>query len=347
MKNKMTRRYSTGDEKLDRHILELLEQVGHTDSESWLKDIMITAIKLQQENTDRGDIKIITTSLKELRYAFRVFEPYRHIRKVAIFGSARLPKTDKDYKLAKRFASQITQNGWMVITGASAGIMSAGNEGAGREKSFGANIQLPFEQDANPTIADDPKLINFRYFFTRKLIFLKESHATVLCPGGFGTHDEGFETLTLVQTGKADPRPIVCLDHAETGYWKAWRKFIEGHLMKNKLIDKDDMHLIDFTHSSADAAKVICRFYKNYHSMRYINGELVFRIKKKATARQLLKLNQSFGDLVETGEIVQFSEAFPEEADKPYLANMPRLAFSFIRKKFGRLRQMIDQINAF
>jgi len=218
---------------------------------------MTTVIRLRDEKVDRGDLKIINTSLKEFRYAFKVFSPYRHIRKVAMFGSSRTAKTSPLYRQAKEFARQITRRGWMVITGGATGMMNAGNEGAGRERSFGMNIRLPFEQEANPVIAKDPKLINFKYFFTRKLMFLKESDATILFPGGFGTHDEGFENLTLVQTGKAEPRPIVCIDPPQSRYWAEWRRFTERALLRQGMIDPEDLDLITFTHDIYEAIEKI------------------------------------------------------------------------------------------
>src|SRR3989338_245992 len=218
--------YNTGNRKLDAMIKKTIENAGGSPDADLLTDIMTTAIKLREDNLDRGDVRMMTTTLKELRYALKVFQPYRHVRKAAIFGSARTPPSSADYRQAHEFAQAIVDAGWMVVTGAASGIMSAGNEGAGRANSFGVNIRLPFEQEPNPTIANDPKLINFKYFFTRKLIFIKESDATVLCPGGFGTHDEGFETLTLVQTGKATPRPIVCLDPPNSKYWSSWKNFL-------------------------------------------------------------------------------------------------------------------------
>lgn len=339
--------YSTGHRELDSKIDHLLEEAGGSADSDLLREMMITAMKLREDEIDRKDIRLMNFSMKELRYAFKVFYPYRHIRKVAIFGSARTPKTSKDYIQARDFSKKIVDLGWMVITGASSGIMSAGNEGAGRENSFGVNIRLPFEQSANITIADDLKLINFKYFFTRKLIFIAESDATVLCPGGFGTHDEGFETLTLIQTGKTNPRPVVCLDPKGSKYWSSWRDFLKNQLMKRHMIDRNDMDLIHFTHDPADAAQYISGFYKNYHSLRYIKDRLVFRIKKPISSKQLQQLNEDFKDILKKGKIIQQVNPFEEEKNEPHTFDLIRLAFYFNRRHFARLIQLIHVINKF
>ena len=337
--------YTAGDRVLDGMIRHLMEKAGGSPNQDLLGEIIVTALKLREDELDRGDVKLINSAMKELRYAFKVFYPYRHVRKIALFGSARTPRQSPAYRQAREFARLIVQAGWMVITGASSGVMNAGNEGAGRANSFGVNIRLPFEQSANPVIANDPKLINFKYFFTRKLIFIAESDATVLCPGGFGTHDEGFETLTLIQTGKTNPRPVVCLDPPGSNYWKSWREFLKNHLIKDGMIDREDMDLIHFTHDPREAVEVIAGFYKNYHSLRYIDDRLVLRIKKPLTEDQLDRLNDQFRDILKKGKICQYMKPFEEEENQPYTLDLARLAFYFNRRHFARLINLIHAIN--
>ena len=341
----MRHHYNTGRPELDQLISEFLEKAGGSPEIDLLREMITTVVRLRDEQVNRGELKIINTTLKELRYAFKVFAPYRGIRKVAIFGSARTPKSDPDYRQARQFCHAIAKRGWMVITGGATGIMSAGNEGAGRENSFGVNIRLPFEQEANPIIAKDPKLINFKYFFTRKLMFLKESDATVLFPGGFGTHDEGFESLTLVQTGKTAPRPIVCLDPRGSTYWKSWRRFLEKELLRHGMIDILDMDLLTFTHDIKEAVNELVGFYKNYHSLRFVGDDLVIRMHRPVSEKALLTLNQDFKGLVRRGRIQQIATAFPEEENEPETLGLSRLVFTFNRRDFALLRKMIDVIN--
>ncbi len=338
-------RYHTSNPKVDTLIQELLTTAGEHADDSYLREMLTTVLKIREDEIETADIKLINTTLKELWYSLKVFQPYRHVRKVAIFGSARTKKRAPAYVQARQFSQEIVKHGWMVITGASSGIMSAGNEGAGREHSFGVNIRLPFEQDANPVIRGDRKLINFKYFFTRKLLFVRESDATCLCPGGFGTHDEGFETLTLVQTGKTNPRPIICLDPPGSTYWSDWRKYIEKHLGKTRMIDANDLELIHFTHDPADAARVIAQFYKNYHSMRFIRDLMVFRLKKPLSRQALLRLNRNFKDIVTQGTIRQQSKPFEDEINEPHTHDLARLYFYFDRRHLVRIKQMIDMIN--
>lgn len=307
-------------------------------------EIKEVADKLVRDQTTRGDLKIILRALKELRYAFKVFKPFRLQRKVTMFGSARTPPDAPVYRLGQEFGRQMAERGWMVVTGGGAGIMEAGHAGAGREMSFGLNIMLPFEQEANPVISHDDKLINFKYFFTRKLLFVKEVHAIALFPGGFGTQDEGFETLTLVQTGKRDLMPIVCVDEPGGTYWRKWREFVVQQLLDHKLISPADMSLFRCFESVDGAVDEIIRFYSVYHSMRYVRRKLVLRLNREPGEALLARLNEEFADIVESGKIVR-SDALPLESDDPHLAQLPRLVFQFNRKDIGRLRQMVDVIN--
>lgn len=338
---------NTGNPKLDALIHQLVHEVGQGQNADLVEEMIATALKVYEEKLDRGDMKIINTAIKELRHSLHVFEPYRAIRKVTIFGSARTPRTDPNYQIAQKFARAIVQKDWMVITGAASGIMEAGNAGAGRKHSFGMNIRLPFEQDANPVMFHDPKLVTFKYFFTRKLMFLRESHATVLCPGGFGTHDEGFETLTLVQTGKTDPRAIVCLDAPGSTYWKDFRGFLEKHLAKTAMIHEGDIGLMHFTQDPEDAVKYILNFYRMYHSMRYIRDLLVIRIEKPLSDAQLDQLNRQFRHIVKKGKITQSLKPFEEEKNVPYTFHLTRLSFYFKKDCYTALNQMIHVINSF
>jgi uncharacterized protein (TIGR00730 family) len=348
MKKKSTfikREYNSGNPKLDDLVKQLVEAAGPSENSDFIQEIIYTALKLNEDGFERGDIKMINVAMKELRYALKVFYPYAHIRKVAIFGSARTPETSPDYKIAKEFSKAIVDAGWMVVTGASSGIMSAGNEGAGRANSFGVNIRLPFEQSANPYIIDDSKLINFKYFFTRKLIFIRESDATVLCPGGFGTHDEGFETLTLIQTGKAAPRPVVCLDPPKSTYWSSMRTFLKNQLAKKKMIDFDDLGLIHFTHDPYDAVRMITHFYRNYHSSRYIGDRLIFRLKSALPKAKIEKINQNYKSILAKGKIQQYTKPFEEEQNEPHTFGLTRLALYFNRRHFAKLNQLINEVN--
>ncbi|MBI1869790.1 MAG: LOG family protein [Chlamydiae bacterium] len=328
-------------EKEFHHLIELLKKSKENDL---LEEIVNTSFKLLEDGTERGDLKIINSALKELRYSFKVFSPYRRVRKASIFGSARTEEQAPEYQMAKEFSHLLCESGWMVITGAASGIMKAGHEGAGREKSFGVNIRLPFEQKANTFIENDPKLINFKYFFTRKLIFVKESDAIVLFPGGFGTHDEGFEALTLIQTGKSTPRPIVMVAPKGNDYWEDWKAFIEKHLLKTNLISPDDMGLFRIFYNIQDAVKEVVGFYKIFHSSRFVADQLVLRLTQAIPDSAVSTLNQEFKDLIAEGKIEK-GNATEDEANEPDLATFPRLIFHFNRQHWGRLRQMIDFIN--
>lgn len=339
--------YKIGEHLADAQVQALVKKYADSGANSdVIQEMITTAIKASLDGLDRSDLKIMNTALKEMRYSFKTFKPFRRVRKVAIFGSARTKSDNKDYVLAKQFAALIVQRGWMVITGAASGVMQAGNEGAGTSNSFGLNIRLPFEQDANPVMLDDKKLINFKYFFTRKLMFMRESDATVLCPGGFGTHDEGFETLTLIQTGKADPRPIVCLDHPKSKYWAGFTTFCKQQLARQKLIDPRDMDLIYFTHSAQDAADYVSDFYRTYHSMRFVNGQLVIRLLRKLERSELAILNREFKDIILKGSIRQVLEPFEEEQETGHFHSHPRIYFHFVRNHFFRLQHLIQRINA-
>jgi uncharacterized protein (TIGR00730 family) len=315
---------------------------GPTENVDLVRELIVTALKSEHSNLDRGDLKILNRSMRELRYGFSIFKNYRKRRKVTIFGSARTRRDDPDYKLTVQFAKLLAKNNFMVITGAGPGIMQAGNEGAGKGNSFGINIRLPFEQEANEFISKDPLFIDCRFFFTRKLMFLKETSGVALFPGGFGTHDEAFETITLIQTGKCDPMPVVCVNAPGEAYWSDWREFLVKQLLKKGKINPEDMDLFKIYENAEEAVAEIVSFYKNYHSLRYVKDDLVMRLQKAPTPEQLHKLNADFKDIVTKGTI-RIAAAFPEEKDHRELS---RIAFRFNRMAFGRLRHFINRLNS-
>jgi uncharacterized protein (TIGR00730 family) len=312
--------------------------------EQLVQQMRETADKLIRDGATRGDVKLLSTALKELRYSFKVFTPYRGRRKVTIFGSARLPATDPAYQAAVEFSHRLAAEQWMVITGAASGIMEAGHVGAGRANSIGVNILLPFEQEANPVIRGDLKLMHLKYFFTRKLLFVKESDAVALFPGGFGTLDEGFEVLTLVQTGKAQLFPIVMLDAPGGGYWDGIQRFVHDVLLPRGLISPEDEALYKVTDSVDEAVREVVGFYRVYHSMRYVAGDLVLRLKYRLSEALLERIRQEFADIVVAGTFEQ-TTALPAEANDVMVAELPRLRFRFDRRNLGRLRILVDLIN--
>ncbi len=327
--------------KMGQQLAEELKDIPDGDL---IADMVLTTLKLLRDGNNRGDLKLAAKSFKELRYALKVFNPYRDVRKVSIFGSARTPENHADYRQAAAFAKQMAALGWMVITGAGGGIMAAGHGGAGPDPSFGLAIRLPFEQETNPYIARNKKLINFKYFFTRKLMFVRSSHAVALFPGGFGTMDEGFEVLTLVQTGKSVPTPIVMIDSPGGTFWKRWDHFVREMLLGHRLISEEDLALYKITDKVSEAVEEITRFYANYHSIRYHRDNLIIRIRQKPSAGQLAQLNRDFADIQTSGEMY-CCQALPVEKDEPDLKHLHRLVFRFNKRNQGRLRMLIDRLN--
>ncbi|MFO0917370.1 MAG: TIGR00730 family Rossman fold protein [Planctomycetaceae bacterium] len=309
-----------------------------------IDEIKQTADKLGRDRASLGDLKIISRSLKEMRYAFKVFTPYRLRRKVTVFGSARTPADHPDFLASVEFGKQMAAVGWMVVTGAGSGIMEGAHLGAGREMSMGVNILLPFEQSANALIARDEKLVTFRYFFTRKLMFVKEVHAVALFPGGFGTLDELFEVLTLVQTGKRDLMPIVCVNTPGSDYWQDWEKFVRRELLDRKLISPEDLSLFRISPTVEDAVEEITRFYSVYHSSRYVRNKLILRLTVEPSDEQLEKWNRDFAGILEAGRIERVP-THPHEQDDEHTRDLPRLALQYNRRDAGRLRQLVDTIN--
>ncbi|MEM9700918.1 MAG: LOG family protein [Planctomycetota bacterium] len=309
-----------------------------------VESIKSTADKLLADGATRGDLKILERALKELRYAFKMFTPYRKQRKVSVFGSARTDPEAPEYQCAVEFGRRMAEAGWMSLTGAGGGIMEAAHVGAGREMSMGVNILLPFEQSANPIIDGDPKLANLKYFFTRKLLFVKEVHGIATFPGGFGTQDEAFETLTLVQTGKRDLMPLVWVDRPGGNYWEQWQQFVNDELLENGLISPEDTALYKITTDVEEAACEILDFYEVYNSMRYVRGKLALRLHVQPDEQLMQRLNDEFGDLCNRGRI-ECCEAHPHEADDKHLLKLPRLRLDFNRRSAGRLRMMVDLLN--
>lgn len=330
--------------ELETMLAELPLLAQASEDTDLLHDLITTIHRMVGEKADRGDIKIISRAFRELRYAFKTFAPYHEIRKVTVFGSARTRESDPAYAQAVAFARAMVEQGYMVITGAGEGIMRAAQEGAGRERSFGVNIELPFEQMPNAFIHEDPKLIACKYFFTRKLIFVKESHALALFPGGWGTMDEGFEVLTLQQTGKSAPMPIVFVDAPGGTYWTEWREYNVRHLLERGLISPEDMDLFLITDRPEVAVQEIVSFYKNYHSSRYVHERLVLRLNQPLPDWLLKDINRDFADLVSEGAF-ESGGALPEERNESDLIHLPRLLFWFNRKNLGRLRQLINTLN--
>jgi uncharacterized protein (TIGR00730 family) len=307
-------------------------------------EIKATADKLAADGATRGDLKILSRVLRELRYAFKVFTPYRRHFKVTVFGSARTSREHPAYKQSVEFGRRMAARGWMVVTGAGGGIMEGAHVGAGQQMSMGVNIMLPFEQESNAVISQDQKLVHLKYFFTRKLLFVKEVHAVALFPGGFGTQDEGFETLTLVQTGKRDPMPIVLVDEPGGTYWTGWQKFVDEQLSAREWISPEDLALYKVTDNVDTAVDEIIGFYSAYNSMRYVRDQLILRLNYEPPDELVERLNTEFADILVSGRITK-TTVHRLETDDEHLKQLPRLMMHFNRRNFGRLRQMIDLLN--
>lgn len=335
---------STGDKELDERIFELAKSVDGVDDFCLLAEMIATAVGMAKGVANHGDFKLANRALKEMRKSSEIFYNFRGRPKVALFGSARTKPDEKEYQTAVDFSRRMAQEGFMTITGAGPGIMAAGNEGATAENSFGLNITLPFEAAANEFIAGDPKLIDYNYFFTRKLAFVKEADAAVGMPGGVGTQDEIFEALTLIQTGKARLHPIVCLDAPGGTYWKSWKQFVEEHLFRLGMISESDFALFKVTDSVEEAVAEITGFYANFHSYRYVGDRLVVRLQSALTEAAVTDLNQRFSAMVKSGKIESCS-ALREESNEPELANLPRVVFRHRRRDFGLLREFINALN--
>lgn len=331
------------DEAIDR----LIELAGGIRSPEYVREMIVTALKAgQEEGENKADLKLMNSTLKEMRFTSKVFGPYRDTRKITVFGSARTRPQEPAYKMACLLGRKIADAGYMVITGGGPGIMHAVNKGAGPEHSFGVNIRLPFEQKPNPVIAGNPRSIIYKYFFNRKVAFIKEADAIVLFPGGFGTLDEAMETLTLVQTGKRDPIPLILVDEPEGTYWSRCIRFFEDELLAEGYISDSDFHFFELVDSVEDVMERISRFYRRYHSLRYVEGRLVIRLSSAIDAVSLGGLRESFSDILSPQGVMYLSGPLPAEMDEPEIVDLPRLVVDFDRKNFGRLRSLIDAINA-
>lgn len=338
-------RNSTGDTELDDQLKELAARWGDDPRKrDLIAGLLMTSLKIGRDGTGMGDLKLFHRALREMRYANKVFLPYRHVRKVSVFGSARTHPDAPAYQAAEHFSQRMMQEGYMVITGAGDGIMGAAQHGAGREKSFGLNIKLPFEQKSNDTIVGDEKLMTFNYFFTRKLSFVKEADAFAMFPGGFGTMDEMFEGLTLIQTGKANILPVVLIDEPGGSYWQTFLAFLKEHLLSHALISPNDLSLLRVTDDVEEAVREVTTFYKIFHSYRLVRDKVVFRLKRRLTADAVRKLGHEFADLLKEGRFEQ-TVALSEETNEEGIFHLPRLVANLKRGDYGRWRQLIDRIN--
>jgi uncharacterized protein (TIGR00730 family) len=332
-------------ETVHQAAIPLMRELEKIPDGDLISEVIAVALKLLRDDANRGDLKLVAKSIKELRYALKVFSPYRDVRKVSIFGSARTPLEHPDYVAALQFGKKMAEAGWMVITGAGGGIMAAGHGGAGADPSFGLAIRLPFEQKTNEFIAGDKKLINFKYFFTRKLMFVRSSHGIALFPGGFGTMDEGFEVLTLVQTGKSVPTPMVFVDQKGGDFWRGWDEYVQKHLLARRLISPEDLRLYKITDDVDEAVAEMLAFFRNYHSIRFTRDDVIFRLQQAPTPEQLDHINATWSDILINGTF-RVSRALPIERDEPALAELPRLVFNFNRRDQGKLRALIDYLNS-
>jgi uncharacterized protein (TIGR00730 family) len=313
----------------------------------YVREMIIASLKAGQEDDKSADLKLMNTTLKEMRFTSKVFGPYQNVRKVTVFGSARTLPGDQLYEMAKLFGKKLAETGYMVITGGGKGIMQAVNEGAGSEHSFSVNIRLPFEEKPNSIIEGNPRFIMYKYFFNRKVAFLKEADAVALFPGGFGTLDEAMETLTLLQTGKRNPMPLVLVDDPECSYWSQMIKLFEEELLARNYIHPSDFALFERVCSVDDAVEKIHRFYRRYHSIRYLHGQIVIRLTSQLTPDEIGKLIDQFHDILSPGGSIAASGALEAEMDDVDLIHLPRLVIDFNRRYFGRLRNLIDSINDF
>jgi uncharacterized protein (TIGR00730 family) len=336
----------TGNPELDGLLDQLVDTIGVTANRDQVLDMLTTVVRLAHDDADRLDLKIANAALKEMREGFDLFAPYRDHRKITMFGSARTLPSDPLYAQARDLASVLAAHDWDIVTGAGPGIMAAGLEGAGTDHSFGINIRLPFEQEANEFIASDPKLVHMKYFFTRKLLLIKESDAYVVLPGGFGTLDEAFELLTLLQTGKAMPAPIVMLEVPGGTYWRAWEEWVAAEVEARNLINSNDRHFYRITDSVEGAASEILNFYRNYHSLRFVGDILVIRLQAPPKPDEVAALSEEFADIVTSGGIEILDRPLPPEARGEDFPDLPRVALRFDRMSYGRLRMLIDALNA-
>jgi hypothetical protein len=336
-----TRTNGPADEVINS-LIELVDNIHHPDL---VREMILAALKAGQEDELRGDLKLMNSTMKEMRFTTKIFSPYRNKRKVTVFGSARTAPDEPVYQMANLFGKKLAEAGFMVITGGGGGIMQAVNEGSGAENSFGVNIRLPFEQNPNSTLEGSPRLITYKYFFNRKVAFLKEASAIALFPGGFGTLDEAMETLTLLQTGKHDLMPLVLIDEPDGTYWVSWMQFLRDALQAQGYISASDFNFIECVNSADSAVECITRFYRRFHSQRYVDKKLVIRLTSPISQQAVQESNELFREILAPGSSIYLSGPLPLEEDEPELADLPRLIIDFNRKDFGKLRALIDFIN--
>ncbi|MBT0654266.1 TIGR00730 family Rossman fold protein [Geomobilimonas luticola] len=332
--------------RIDEMIDALIQQAEGVHHAELVREMIISALKSGQESDYLADLKMLNNTMKEMRYTSKVFAPYRQKKKVTIFGSARTEPHEPIYRKCVGFSRQLVEHGYMIITGGGPGIMQAGNEGAGSENSFAVNIRLPFEQSPNPVMLKNRRLITYKYFFNRKVAFVKESDAIAVFPGGFGTLDEAMEVFTLVQTGKTSPKPLVLIDD-ESGYWDLWFEFIKAGMLGKGLISAEDFSIFSITRSTEEAIAVIDGFYKNYHSIRFVDGRLIIRLTKELSQENIEELQSEFPELLAPGTRITRTSPLPEEADEPDLLKLPRLALHFDHQHYGLLMAFIGRINLF
>lgn len=338
--------FSRTNEKIDQLISNLIKESGGICHPAIIREMLLSTLKIGQDVDYLADLKLINRTLREMRYTARVFGPYRNRKKVTIFGSARTEQHEEMYQKCVRFSRNLAANNYMVITGGGPGIMQAGNEGAGSENSFAVNISLPFEQSPNPVMYRNPRLVTYKYFFNRKVAFVKEADAIVVFPGGFGTLDEAMEVFTLVQTGKTSPKPLILMDD-QNGYWERFFDFIKESLLVNGFISGEDFSLFTITKDEQEALEVINTFYRNYHSLRFIENRLVIRLTKKLSSEQIAVLMDEFSELIKNDDKIHCCEAYPEESDEPDLAGLPRISMLFDHHHYGLLIAFINRINTF
>lgn len=338
--------FSRTNGEIDELIDILMGKAAAIHHPEVVREIMISALKAGQEIDYLADLKLFNSTMKEMRYTSKIFAPYRSRKKVSIFGSARTRRGEPIYQKCVRFSRLLAEKGFMIITGGGGGIMEAGNEGAGSENSFAVNIRLPYEQQPNRVMLENPRLITYKYFFTRKVAFVKEAHAITVFPGGFGTMDEAMEVFTLIQTGKTNPKPLVLFDDAD-GYWRRWFDFIKSCMLGKGFISGEDFSLFTITQSEEEALQVIEDFYKNYHSLRFVNGLLVIRLTKELSDDNLLQLENEFPEIVIPGTRIRRSPPLTEEIDEPDLLNLNRIVMNFNHQHYGFLTAFIRRLNHF
>jgi len=332
---------------VDNAIDQLMALAGPLCCPELVREMILAALKAGREKAEEADLRLMNSTLKEMRFTSKVFGPYRNMRKVTVFGSARTNPEESVYKMARLLGQKLVEAGYMVITGGGGGIMQAVNEGAGPEYSFAVNIRLPHEQKPNPVVEGNPRLIMYKYFFNRKVAFLKEASAVVLFPGGFGTLDEAMETLTLLQTGKHDPLPLILVDEPGGTYWLKWIQFFGEELMSQDYINVSDFYLFERVDSVDATVESINHFYRRYHSIRYAEKQLVIRLSSGIDPQSVEELKEQFQDILTPGGSIYISGPLPAEADEPEIANLPRLIVDFNREDFGRLQHLIEAINSY